>query len=120
MASTTCSGNFNFRPSAKDLFSASTISSSTLTASSVVSRSSPVGAAYVIVMKKAVVGIYISSNPLPEAMSDTNTQENVACSIVDMTFELPNHSEERATPERAQAQGCGSLALEEYAQVILN
>ena len=60
MPSTTCSGNFNFRLSAKDLFSASTISSSTLTASSGVSRSSPVGAAYVIVVKKAVVGKYNS------------------------------------------------------------
>ena len=47
MASTTCGGKFNFRPSAKDWFSASSISSSTLTASSGVSGASisPVEAA---------------------------------------------------------------------------
>ena len=47
MASTTCGGNFNFRPSAKDWISASSISSSILTALSGVSDASisPVGAA---------------------------------------------------------------------------
>ena len=40
MASTTCGGNFNFRPSAKDWTSASSISSSILTASSGVSGAS--------------------------------------------------------------------------------
>ena len=88
MASTTCSGNFNFRPSAKDLFSASTIFSSTLTASSVVSGSSPVGAAYVILMKRAVVVKYnfVSyKQPVPAAMS---VQHSEGCGTFYCCYDL--------------------------------
>lgn len=87
MPSTMCNGNFNFRPSAKDWFCASTISSSTLTASSVVSGSSPVGAAYVILVKKAVVGKY---NSYLRPWSTLTLRRVWHVTISALTFELPN------------------------------